>query len=69
MYILQKLKLRSLPLAIEMHQPGIHFYYVLKKHHLLTSLKVLLTKIHFILFYFLFYFIMMSIAIGKLKHA
>ena len=26
MYILQKLKLGSLPLAIELHQPGIHFY-------------------------------------------
>ena len=35
MYILQKLKLGSLPLAIELHQPGIHFYHVLKKHHLL----------------------------------
>ena len=40
-----KLKPESLPLAIELHQPGIHFYHVLKKHHLLTSLKVFLTKI------------------------
>ena len=68
MYILQKLKLGSLPLAIEMHQPGIHFYYVLKKHRLLTSLKVFLTKIQF--YYYSYYvFIMMSIAIGKFKHA
>ena len=44
-YVLLKLKPGSLPLAIELHQPGIHFYHVLKKHPLLTSLKVFLTKI------------------------
>ena len=43
MYILQKLKPGSLPLEIELHQPGIHFYHVLKKSTI-TSFKVFLTK-------------------------
>ena len=45
MYILLKLEPGSLLLAIELHQPGIHFYHELKKHHLLTNSKVFLTKI------------------------
>ena len=50
MYILLKLKPGSLPLAIELHQPGIHFYHVLKKHHLLASLKRSKIQIYYFIF-------------------
>ena len=68
MYILQKLKPGSLPLAIELHQPGIHFYHVLKKAPSINQFKSLLDKDPNLLVRFLI-FTMMSNAIGKLKHS
>ena len=46
MYILLKLKPESLPLAIELHQPGIHFYHVscTKKAPSINQFKSLLDK-------------------------
>ena len=74
LYIWLKLKPGSLPLAIELHQPGIHFYHVLKKHHLtdIREFKSLLDKDPNLLVDFCFvfnYIILMSNAIGKLKRA
>ena len=68
MYILLKLKPGSLPLAIELHQPGIHFYHVLKKAPSINQFKSLLDKDPNLLVHLLI-FTMMSNAIGKLKHS
>ena len=50
MYILLKLKPGSLPLAIELHQPGIHFYHVLKKAPSISQFKKIKDSIFFIFF-------------------
>ena len=44
MYILLKLKPGSLLLAIDLHQPGIHFYHVLKKAPSINWFNSLLDK-------------------------
>jgi len=67
MYILQKLKPGSLPLAIELYQPGSHLNMYLKKAPSINQFKSLLDKDPNLLVFFVL--IMMSNAIGKLKHA
>ena len=44
LYILLKLKPGSLLLAIDLHQPGIHFYHVLKKAPSINRFNSLLDK-------------------------